>query len=100
MWLERLPWPIPIESPPFVEPNEPVAVEFGRQVIFSAMEHVGRESRIIQQHSLVVANILDDDVGHRGSFVHDSRYARSTPRILRQTGSHESRSPCLGPNLP
>jgi len=72
MWLERLPWPIPIESPPFVEPNEPVAVEFGRQVIFSAMEHVGRESRIIQQHSLVVANILDDDVGHRGSFVHET----------------------------
>ena len=72
MWLERLPWLIPIKSPPFVEPNKPVSVEFGRQVIFSAVEQVGSESRVIQQHSLVVANILDDHVGHRGSFVHET----------------------------
>ena len=91
MWLERLPWLIPIKSPPFVEPDKPVTVEFGRQVIFRAMEHVGSESRIIQQHSLVVANILYDDVGHRGHVV-----AYETTESLRASAADRLR---LGDSL-
>jgi hypothetical protein len=69
MGLEGLPWPITVKAPPFIEPNKPMAINLSRQEWLGPGEQVIGQSDVVYQHTLVVPNILDDNIGNRARLV-------------------------------
>src|SRR6476469_4370679 len=71
MRLECLPRSIAIESPPLVEPGQALPVDDRRQKLLRAFEHVCGQSDIIQQHTLIVSNILHDNISHCAALIRE-----------------------------
>jgi hypothetical protein len=72
------------------EPHQDLAINHARQEGFGAQEQVRGQGGIIDQYTLIIADLLDDAVGDLAYFV-----LGSTRRILRWTGTHRPRRPDL-----